>query len=52
MIINAKCLKNTSKIEPSKQYIESDTLIILDKLQDFPEIDTTIFKFFKIDEHF
>ena len=40
-------IKNISRIDPSKQFIENDTLIVFDELQDFPEI-----KFFKIDGRF
>jgi hypothetical protein len=44
-------LKNISRIDPSKQFIEKDTLIIFDELQDFLEIATAL-KFFKIDGRF
>jgi hypothetical protein len=44
-------LKNISRIDPSKQFIEKDTLIIFDGFQDFPEIATAL-KFFKIDGRF
>lgn len=44
-------IKNISRIDPSKQFIENDTLIIFDELQDFPEIATSL-KFFKIDGRF
>ena len=41
-------IKNISRIDPSKRFIENDTLIFFDELQDFPEISTAL-KFFKID---
>lgn len=44
-------IRNISRIDPSKQFIENDTLIIFDELQDFPDIATSL-KFFKIDERF
>ncbi len=44
-------IKNISRIDPSKKFIENDTLIIFDELQDFPEIATSL-KFFKIDGRF
>lgn len=44
-------IKNISRIDPSKQFIENDTLIFFDELQDFPEIATSL-KFFKIDGRF
>lgn len=44
-------IKNISRIDPSKQFIENDTLIVFDELQDFPEIATSL-KFFKIDGRF
>lgn len=44
-------IKNISRIDPSKQFIEHNTLIIFDELQDFPEIATAL-KFFKIDGRF
>lgn len=44
-------IKNISRIDPSKQFIENDTLIIFDELQDFSEIATSL-KFFKIDGRF
>ena len=44
-------IKNISRIDPSKQFIENDTLIIFDELQDFPDIATSL-KFFKIDGRF
>ncbi|MGM9946915.1 ATP-binding protein [Floccifex sp.] len=44
-------IKNISRMDPSKQFVENDTLIIFDELQDFPEIATSL-KFFKIDGRF
>lgn len=44
-------IKNISRIDPSKQFIENGTLIIFDELQDFPDIATSL-KFFKIDGRF
>ena len=44
-------IKNISRIDPSKKFIENDTLIIFDELQDYPEISTSL-KFFKIDNRF
>lgn len=41
-------IKNISRIDPSKKFIEGDTLIVFDELQEFPEIATSL-KFFKID---
>lgn len=44
-------IRNISRIDPSKQFIENNTLIIFDELQDFPDIATSL-KFFKIDGRF
>lgn len=44
-------IKNISRIDPFKQFIEDNTLIIFDELQDFPDIATSL-KFFKIDGRF
>lgn len=44
-------IRNISRIDPSKQFIENDTLIIFDELHDFPDIATSL-KFFKIDGRF
>lgn len=41
-------IRNISRIDPSKRFIENETLIFLDELQDFPEISTAL-KFFMID---
>lgn len=47
----ADIIKNISRIDPSKKFIEGKTLIFFDELQDFPEIATSL-KFFKIDGRF
>ena len=44
-------VKNISRIDPAKKFIENNTLIIFDELQDYPEISTSL-KFFKIDNRF
>lgn len=44
-------IRNISMIDPSKKFIEGDTLIFFDELQDFPDIATSL-KFFKIDGRF
>ncbi len=44
-------LKNMSKLDPSLRFVEHQTLIIFDEIQDFPEIATSL-KFFKIDGRF
>ena len=44
-------IKNISRMDPSKRFIEGETLIFFDELQEFPEI-TTALKFFKIDGRF
>lgn len=41
-------VKNISRIDPSKKFIEKETLIFFDELQAFPEIATAL-KFFAID---
>ncbi len=41
-------VKNISRIDPSKRFIENETLIFFDELQAFPEIATSL-KFFAID---
>ncbi len=41
-------IKNISRIDPSKEFLEGETLIFFDELQEFPEIATAL-KFFKID---
>lgn len=44
-------IKNISRIDPSKRFIEHETLIFFDELQEFPEIVTAL-KFFYIDGRF
>ena len=44
-------IRNISRIDPSKKFIQGKTLIFFDELQDFPEIATAL-KFFKIDGRF
>ena len=44
-------IKNISRIDPSKRFVEGETLIFFDELQEFPDIATAL-KFFKIDGRF
>lgn len=44
-------IKNISRMDPSKRFIEEETLIFFDELQEFPDIATAL-KFFKIDGRF
>lgn len=44
-------IKNISRIDPSKKFIENNTLILFDEIQDFPEIATSL-KSFCIDKRF
>lgn len=44
-------IKNISRMDPAKRFIERETLIFFDELQEFPDI-TTALKFFKIDGRF
>lgn len=44
-------IKNISRIDPSKQFVEGKTLIFFDELQEFPEIATAL-KFFCQDGRF
>lgn len=44
-------IKNISRIDPSKEFAEENTLIFFDELQEFPEIATAL-KFFSIDGRF
>lgn len=44
-------IKNISRIDPSKRFIEGKTLLFFDELQEFPEIATAL-KFFKMDGRF
>lgn len=47
----ADILKNISRIDPSKQFPQGQTLFFFDELQEFPEIATAL-KFFCIDGRF
>jgi len=44
-------IKNISLIDPTVRFIDGDTLIIFDELQDHPEISTAL-KFFYLDKRF
>ena len=44
-------IKNISRMDPSKRFIEGETLIFFDELQEFPDIAAAL-KFFKIDGRF
>lgn len=44
-------IKNISRMDPSKRFIEGETLLFFDELQEFPDIATAL-KFFKIDGRF
>lgn len=44
-------IKNISRINPSKKFIENKTLILFDEIQDYPEIATSL-KAFCIDKRF
>lgn len=44
----ADIIKNITRIDPAKKFIDGKTLIFFDELQEFPEIATAL-KFFKID---
>lgn len=44
-------IRNISRIDPSKRFIEGKTLLFFDELQEFPEIATAL-KFFQIDGRF
>lgn len=44
-------IKNISRMDPSKRFIASETVLFFDELQDFPEISTAL-KFFQIDGRF
>lgn len=44
-------IKNISRMDPSKKFIEKKTLIFFDELQEYPEIATAL-KFFHIDGRF
>ena len=47
----ASIIKNISRIDPSKKFVEGKTLILFDEIQDFPEIATSL-KSFCIDGRF
>ena len=48
----AECIvKNISRMDPSKRFIEGETLLFFDELQEFPDIATAL-KFFMIDGRF
>lgn len=47
----ADIIKNISRIDTTKRFIDSKTLIIFDELQEFPDIATSL-KFFEIDGRF
>lgn len=47
----ADLIKNISRIDPSKQFLEGKTLLFFDELQEFPEIATAL-KFFYQDGRF
>lgn len=44
-------IKNISRIDPSKKFLENKTLILFDEIQDYPEIATSL-KAFCIDKRF
>jgi len=44
-------IKNISRMDPSKRFIEGETLLFFDELQEFPDIATAL-KFFKVDGRF
>ena len=44
-------IRNISRIDPSKHFIEGKTLLFFDELQEFPEISTAL-KFFYLDGRF
>jgi hypothetical protein len=44
-------IKNITRIDPYKKFIDNDTIIIFDEIQDFVEIFTSL-KFFKLDGRF
>lgn len=47
----SQIIKNISFLDPSKKFIENDTLIFFDEITEFPEIATSL-KFFKEDGRF
>lgn len=38
----ADLIRNISRIDPSKQFAEGETLLFFDELQEFPEIATAL----------
>lgn len=44
----ADLIRNISRIDPTKRFVEGDTLLFFDELQEFPEIATAL-KFFEQD---
>ena len=44
-------IKNISRIDPSKRFIEGETLLFFDELQEFPDVATAL-KFFMLDGRF
>ena len=47
----ADLIRNISRMDPSKRFVEGETLIFFDELQEFPEIATAL-KFFEQDGRF
>ena len=47
----AEIIKNISLIDPTKRFVEGETLLIFDELQEFPDIATAL-KAFKLDGRF
>ena len=47
----ADIIKNISRIDPQKRFVEGRTLLFFDELQEFPDIATSL-KFFKLDGRF
>ena len=47
----ADIIKNISRIDPRKRFVEGNTLLFFDELQEFPDIATSL-KFFKLDGRF
>lgn len=47
----ADLIRNISRIDPAKQFVEGKTLLFFDELQEFPEIATAL-KFFEQDGRF
>lgn len=44
----ADVIRNISRIDPSKKFLDGKTLIFFDEIQDFPDVATSL-KFFRID---